>query len=213
MKSWKTTLTGILTIVAALSTAAINYLQHGAPPDLSVLLPALMAGVGLIHAKDDDVSHAGRPLEPAKVIVPVVAALLLPVLLPMLFLAGCDTLPTGNPTKDRRNRVANALLQIGAKSLGTFAVNTLQAVVSEQMTGAKIDFADAAAQGAWASATTVMTSADVERVINAWSGDKLPEVATAAASQYRHAVANGVAPETAMNGIASVISGTALQAK
>ena len=209
MKSWKTTLTGILTIVAALSAAAINYLKHGTPPDLSVLLPALMAGVGLIHAKDDDVSHAGRPLESAKVLVPVVAALLLPV----LFFAGCDTLPTGNPSKDRRNRVANALLQIGAKSLGTFAVHTLQAVVSEQRTGAKIDFADAAAQGAWASARTVLTSADVERVINAWSGDKLLEVATAAASQYRHAVANGVAPETAMNGIASVISGTALQAK
>ena len=209
MKSWKTALTGILTIVAALSSAAINYLQHGTPPDLNILIPSLLAGVGLTHAKDDDVNLAGRPMEPTKMFLPAVVALLIPVLL----LAGCDTLPTGNASRDRRNRVANALLQIGVKSLGNFAVNTLKTVVSEQAHGEKIDFADAAAQGAWASAASVLNSADVERVINAWSGQQLPEVAAAAATQYQHAVANGVAPETAMNGIASVISGTALQAQ
>lgn len=62
MKSWKTTLTGVLTIVAALSAAAISYLQHGTPPDFTVLLPALMSGIGLIHAKDSDGTSGGAAL-------------------------------------------------------------------------------------------------------------------------------------------------------
>lgn len=209
MKSWKTTLTGILTIIAALSSAGIEYLQHGTLPNFATLIPMLIAGFGLINAKDSNVSNAPRPVEAAKVIVPLVALLMIPVVL----FSSCSTTPTGNAVIDRRNRVANALLQVAAKSIGTFAVNTLKNVVAEQMSGDRINFADAAAAGAWASASTVVNSSDVARVINAWSGNQLPTVAQAAAAEYEFAVSSGVPSSSAMSAIASTISATALQSK
>lgn len=53
MKNWKTTALGIVTIISALSVAAKQWLSGGVP-DLSVLLPAIASGVGLISAKDGE---------------------------------------------------------------------------------------------------------------------------------------------------------------
>ena len=54
MNSWKTTLTGVLTIVVALATAGIAWLKSGTFPDLAPVVVAVTAGVGLIMARDND---------------------------------------------------------------------------------------------------------------------------------------------------------------
>lgn len=51
MGSWKTTALGILTIVAALTHAGQAWLS-GQPMDFTMLIAALTAGWGLIHAAD-----------------------------------------------------------------------------------------------------------------------------------------------------------------
>jgi hypothetical protein len=51
MKDWKTTLTGILTIVGTLATAGIAYL-HNLPVNVPATLAGVTAGMGLIKAAD-----------------------------------------------------------------------------------------------------------------------------------------------------------------
>ena len=60
MKSWKTTVTGICAIVAALAKAGSD-LAAGHPIDYSVVVSAIMVGVGLICAKDSNVTGGTTP--------------------------------------------------------------------------------------------------------------------------------------------------------
>jgi hypothetical protein len=53
MRNWKTTLLGILTIIASLSTAGREFLANGSIPDLGLVTASLLAGWGLIVAKDN----------------------------------------------------------------------------------------------------------------------------------------------------------------
>lgn len=55
MKNWKTTTTGILAILTAVISAA-NSLIQGHPVDYGSTITAVMAGVGLIAAKDSNVT-------------------------------------------------------------------------------------------------------------------------------------------------------------
>lgn len=58
MKSWKTTAAGIGAIFTALGSALTAYFD-GNPmtqPDYAALVAAVIAGVGLIAARDNDVS-------------------------------------------------------------------------------------------------------------------------------------------------------------
>ena len=50
--NWKTTATGVLSIVVAVAGAAVEFLKTGKVPDLAVLRAAVIAGVGLIKAAD-----------------------------------------------------------------------------------------------------------------------------------------------------------------
>jgi len=52
MRNWKTTLLGVLTIIASLSTAGREFLANGSVPDLGLVTASLLAGWGLIVAKD-----------------------------------------------------------------------------------------------------------------------------------------------------------------
>jgi len=52
MRNWKTTLLGVLTIIASLSTAGREFLANGSIPDLGLITASLLAGWGLIVAKD-----------------------------------------------------------------------------------------------------------------------------------------------------------------
>lgn len=56
--SWKTTVTGILAILVAVGGAAIKLLDGSAAtnPDWEVVMAAIMAGLGLIFARDNNVT-------------------------------------------------------------------------------------------------------------------------------------------------------------
>lgn len=58
MKSWKTTVTGIITIIIALGSAAMTLLDGNSAtnPDIGALIAAFTAGIGLIMAKDGNVT-------------------------------------------------------------------------------------------------------------------------------------------------------------
>jgi putative flippase GtrA len=55
MKSWKTTLTGVLTILVAGGTA-VKLLLTGGQPDWTATIAAIIAGFGLIAARDNSVT-------------------------------------------------------------------------------------------------------------------------------------------------------------
>jgi hypothetical protein len=54
MRNYKTTLLGILTIIASLSTAGREFLANGSIPDLGIVTASLLAGWGLVMAKDNN---------------------------------------------------------------------------------------------------------------------------------------------------------------
>ncbi len=54
--SWKTLASGILTIIVAITSAALNYIKTGVLPDFGVLIAAITSGVGLILARDEGVT-------------------------------------------------------------------------------------------------------------------------------------------------------------
>ncbi len=59
IKSWKTTVTGVCSIVAAI-TGAISSIANDHPVDWATVIAAIMAGVGLITAKDSAVIGDGK---------------------------------------------------------------------------------------------------------------------------------------------------------
>jgi hypothetical protein len=54
MRNYKTTLLGILTIIIALATGTKEYLATDALPDLGLIVTSILAGWGLIQAKDNN---------------------------------------------------------------------------------------------------------------------------------------------------------------
>jgi hypothetical protein len=53
MRNWKTSTTGVLAIIIAVAGGAKTYLSTGQIPDIAALAAAVMAGWGLIVAKDN----------------------------------------------------------------------------------------------------------------------------------------------------------------
>jgi uncharacterized membrane protein (GlpM family) len=54
--SIKTTVTGALTILVAVFSAALGYFKTGTLPDFGTLIAAITAGIGLIAARDNNVT-------------------------------------------------------------------------------------------------------------------------------------------------------------
>ena len=54
MKNWKTTSIGILTILVAVATGAKEYLATDNLPDLGLIVTSILAGWGLVQAKDNN---------------------------------------------------------------------------------------------------------------------------------------------------------------
>jgi len=52
MTNTKTTWSGIISILVAVGSAVVEFLNSGSVPNVGVLLSAISAGVGLIMAKD-----------------------------------------------------------------------------------------------------------------------------------------------------------------
>jgi hypothetical protein len=55
MSSWKTTSAGIASILCAAS-GVLNAMSAGTPPDWAAAIAAIIAGVGLILARDNKVT-------------------------------------------------------------------------------------------------------------------------------------------------------------
>jgi predicted anti-sigma-YlaC factor YlaD len=54
MRNYKTTILGVLTVIIALATGAKEYLQTDSLAHLPVVVMAILAGLGLVEAKDHD---------------------------------------------------------------------------------------------------------------------------------------------------------------
>lgn len=52
MRSWRTTILGVLTIIGTLTSAGISLL-NGHQPDLATTSAGVLTGLGLIHAADN----------------------------------------------------------------------------------------------------------------------------------------------------------------
>jgi hypothetical protein len=53
MRNWKTTTIGALTILIAIATGAKEYLATDTLPDLGLIVASVLAGWGLVQAKDN----------------------------------------------------------------------------------------------------------------------------------------------------------------
>ena len=67
MTSWKTSLAGLALILEAIASAAYGYAHDGTFPDIASLIAKITAGIGLLAAKDHNVTNAPNPMPPAKV--------------------------------------------------------------------------------------------------------------------------------------------------
>lgn len=54
-KNWKTTVAGVATILVAVGNAA-NAVLQGQPLDMTSLITTIIAGIGLVFAKDHNVT-------------------------------------------------------------------------------------------------------------------------------------------------------------
>ena len=54
MRNWKTTTIGVLTMIIAVATGAKEYLTTDTIPDLTLIVASVLAGWGLVQAKDDN---------------------------------------------------------------------------------------------------------------------------------------------------------------
>lgn len=127
-------------------------------------------------------------------------------------LPSCST-TTGDASKDRAGRVTNAVLETTGAFVGRVALATLTNAAETYANGGKIDMAHAAADGLWTQAPTIVSSADVQKIVNAWSGNQLDTVAAASAAAYRQAAPQTPAERTAVvNTIAGSLSNAAFDA-
>jgi len=54
MRNWKTTTIGILTMLIAIASGAKEYLTTDQIPDLALIITSVLAGWGLVQAKDNN---------------------------------------------------------------------------------------------------------------------------------------------------------------
>lgn len=72
VKSWKTTAAGIISIITGITTAVSQYLSGGlAAVQWEILISTVVAGFGLLMAKDASVSNAPNPGEAKSVPAPM----------------------------------------------------------------------------------------------------------------------------------------------
>ncbi len=155
-----------------------------------------------------------------KFLKPTKFILLFAGLLTISVIAACSTnrpTDTPDPATNQKNDTANArgaavnqALEESGKVLGSVAVNSLFAIAQQEITGGKVDLAQAAAIGLWNSTDSILSSNAVGNVIQAYSAASLPKTAAAASNAFATATTSTpTAPPTVTNAIASVISAAA----
>jgi hypothetical protein len=74
-QSWKTNTAGIATIVVGVGNLVIDVIQHGTVTTgaAGIAVTAVIAGVGLLNAKDNNVSNSPTPLSVAQPVAQTLA--------------------------------------------------------------------------------------------------------------------------------------------
>ena len=95
----------------------------------------------------------------------------------LLWLSGCAT-------TTRSGRVTNAVLLTAGKFAGKVLISSVANAASDRAKGLQIDYAQSASAGLWANMDTVITSADIERIVTAYAGPAAPALAAPLAAQF-----------------------------
>ena len=66
MKNPKTTISGYLTIFVGVANAILGFMNTGQFGSSGENLALILAGIGLLNAKDNDVTNAENPVPPHK---------------------------------------------------------------------------------------------------------------------------------------------------
>lgn len=91
---------------------------------------------------------------------------------------------TGCATTTRSGRVTNAVLLTAGKFAGKVLIASVANAASDRAKGLQLDYAASASAGLWANMDSVVTSADIERVIAAYAGPAAPALAAPLAAQF-----------------------------
>ena len=136
----------------------------------------------------------------------------IPHLLATLALASCAT-DGPDPAANRRGRVTNAVLAQVGSAVFKVALNSFTQSLSARQNDRQIDLGHSIATGLWAEAPTLLSSSSIAAVVDAYSDDHAPKIATAAAAAFASApTANTRDKIAVINQIADAISSAALLA-
>ena len=136
----------------------------------------------------------------------------IPHLLATVALASCAT-DTPDPAANRRGRVTNAVLAQVGSAVFKVALNSFTASLSARQNDRQIDLGHSIATGLWAEAPTLLSASSIAAVIDAYSDDRSPAIATAAAAAFASVPSSLTRDKIAVvNTIAASISNAALLA-
>jgi len=136
----------------------------------------------------------------------------IPHLLATLALASC-AIDTPDPAANRRGRVTNAVLAQVGSAVFKVALNSFTASLSARQNDRQIDRGHAIASGLWAEAPTLISASSISAIVDAYSDDHAPKIATAAAAAFASAPTAHTRDKIAViNSIAGAISSAALLA-
>ena len=136
----------------------------------------------------------------------------IPHLLATLALASCAT-DTPDASANRRARVTNAILSQVGSAVFKVALASFTQSLSARQNDRQIDLGHSIANGLWTEAPTIISASSIAAVVDAYSSDHAPAIATAAAAAFASApTANTRDKIAVINTIADAISSAALLA-
>ena len=136
----------------------------------------------------------------------------IPHLLATLALASCAT-DGPDPAANRRGRVTNAVLAQVGSAVFKVALASFTESLSARRNDHQIDLGHSIATGLWAEAPTLLSASSIAAVIDAYSDDRSPAIATAAAAAFASVPSSLTRDKiVVVNTIAAAISNAALLA-
>jgi hypothetical protein len=136
----------------------------------------------------------------------------IPHLLATVALASCAT-DGPDPSANRRARVTNAVLAQVGSAVFKVALATFTESLSARRNDRQIALGHAIASGLWTEAPTLISSTSIASIVDAYSDDRAPALATAAAAAFASAPTAHTRDKIAViNSIAGAISSAALLA-
>jgi hypothetical protein len=109
-----------------------------------------------------------------------------------------DLYLTGCASTTRQGRVTNAVLLTAGKFAGKVLISSVANMASDKAKGLQIDYAQSASAGLWANMDSVITSGDIERIVNAYAGPAAPALAVPLAAQFEAASPRDAADRAAV---------------